>query len=286
MIGNLRPQAEALSAAFPPLLVRAERLATTVIMGEHGRRRSGMGETFWQYRPATPQDDARKIDWRRSARSDAAFVQDKEWQIAQTLSIWVDQSASMDFTSAKGLETKRDRARLLGLASAILMLKGGERVGLCQNGFAARRGLAQIESLTAALSRDTDQDMPEIGGLAPHSKAIFISDFLDDVTVVESALKEAAAKGISGVLLQILDPAEETFPYFGRTLFEDMRGQTKFETLKAKDLRPEYLERLGARKDQLERLAQQAGWQFTTHHTDQSATQALLWLYASVERLQ
>ena len=69
---GLRRNAEELAAPLPPLLAAAEHLAMTVLLGEHGRRRSGIGDEFWQYRPVRPGDEARMIDWRRSARSDAS----------------------------------------------------------------------------------------------------------------------------------------------------------------------------------------------------------------------
>ena len=280
----LRTRAEEVAARFPPLLVRAETLASSVIMGEHGRRRAGMGENFWQYRPATAQDDARHIDWRRSARSDASFVQDKEWQIAQTVSLWVDQSASLDFASGTQLETKLQRARLIGLASAILMLRAGERVGLVAPHIPAKRGSEQILRLTSALSETQAENAPRAEHFAPHARAIFISDFFSDLEAVETALTKAASLGVSGLLLQVLDPAEETFPFGGRTIFESVDKRLEFETLRAKDLRPAYLERLAERKDRLQKLAQRSGWHYQVHHTDQSSTQALLSVYAALER--
>ena len=69
-----------------------------------------MGDAFWQYRPAQSGDEARSIDWRRSARADTNFVADKEWQIAQSVALWVDGSAAMDFRSDRTLPTKADRA--------------------------------------------------------------------------------------------------------------------------------------------------------------------------------
>jgi uncharacterized protein (DUF58 family) len=78
----LRARAEALGQSLPPLLAEAELLAATVVLGDHGRRRAGMGDEFWQYRPAHAGDSARMIDWRRSARSDSHFVREREWQAA------------------------------------------------------------------------------------------------------------------------------------------------------------------------------------------------------------
>ncbi len=282
---TLRSEAEALAAPLPPLLAEAEHLATTVLLGDHGRRRAGTGDSFWQYRPAQPHDEARSIDWRRSARSDANFVQDKEWQIAQSIILWVDQAAAMGFRSDDNLPTKGARARLLGLAIAILLLRGGERVGLTGLRLPPRRGEAQLMQMAALLSEDetTDYGAPEAQGMLPHSRALFISDFLGDIAPVEAALTRAADRGVRGALLQVLDPQEEAFPFDGRTIFESMTGSLRHETLKAGDLKSRYLDRLAARKDRLQMLARTTGWQFTSHHTGQSATQALMWLYGALE---
>ncbi len=80
----LRRKSAELAGALPPLLADAERLAAMVLLGEHGRRHSGMGDEFWQYRVAVDGDEARQIDWRRSARSDVHFIRQKEWQAAQS----------------------------------------------------------------------------------------------------------------------------------------------------------------------------------------------------------
>ena len=282
----LRAKAEALASPLPALLAEAEHLASAVLLGDHGRRRAGLGDTFWQYRPAQDHDEVRRIDWRRSARSDATFVQDKEWQIAQSVILWVDQAAAMRFASHDDLPTKSNRARTLALATAILLNRGGERVGLTGLRLPPRRGTAQLEKLAAILSEDaeTDYGTPDATGMLPHSRALFVSDFLGDLTPFEAALTKAADRGVRGALLQILDPQEEAFPFDGRTIFESMTGAMTHETLKAGDLRGRYLNRLADRKDRLTQLARMTGWQFTTHHTDHSATSALLWLYQALER--
>jgi len=282
----LRADAEHLSAPLPPLLAEAEQLASTVLLGDHGRRRPGLGDTFWQYRPAQPYDATRMIDWRRSARTDAAYVQDKEWQIAQSVVLWIDSAAAMRFASSDGLPTKAHRARTLAMAVAILLSRGGERVGLTGLRLPPRRGAAQLDQMATILSEDdtTDYGTPEAQGMLPHSRALFVSDFLGDLGPVETALTRAADRGVRGALLQVLDPQEEAFPFDGRTVFESMTGSLKHETLKASDLRNRYLDRLAARKDRLSSLARMTGWQFTTHHTDTPATTTLLWLYQSLER--
>lgn len=282
----LRARAEAEASRFPPLLARAEQLAGTVMLGEHGRRRAGLGDDFWQYRPVQAGDSMRMVDWRRSARGDAHFVREREWQIAQSVMMWVDQSASMRFRSDDGLDEKAGRARLLGLAVAILLIRGGERVGLTGTELPPRRGQEQVLRLADLFARVGEADFgePEARAMIPNARALFISDFMGPLDPVQAALAKAADRGVRGVLLQVLDPAEEAFPYTGRTIFESMGGTMAHETLKAGDLQARYLERLARRKDALADLCHATGWQYQCHHTDATAQSALLWLWRAMDR--
>ena len=282
---QLRRRAEAAASKLPPLLARAEHLANTVLLGDHGRRRSGAGDDFWQYRPLQEGDSFRMIDWRRSAKSDAQFVRQKEWQIAQSVSLWIDGSASMSYASHKDLAPKSDRAQLLALALSILLIRAGERVGLAGTDLPPRRGDGQIWRLCEALlaQGEGDYGTPEARAMIPKTRALFVSDFMGDIDAVEHALTKAADRGVRGVLLQVLDPAEEAFPFQGRAIFESMGATLSHETRKANDLRDRYLERLSQRRADLQHLAQLTGWQFSTHLTDAPVQQALLWLYRAIE---
>jgi len=283
---DLRADAEALAAPLPPLLADAQHLAHSVMLGAHGRRRAGAGDEFWQYRPAMPGDEARTIDWRRSGRSDAHFVQEKEWQAAQSVLLWVDGARSMGFASDKALPEKGARARLLAMAIAVLLIRGGERVGLSGLGLPPRSGPVQLLRLAAALAAEGDAPeygAPESRGMLARSRALFVSDFLGDPAPVVEALTKAADRGIKGAILQVLDPQEEAFPFDGRTIFESIGGSLRHETLKAGDLRARYLDRLAARKAMLRDLARAIGWQYHCHHTADGAAPALLWLFGALE---
>ncbi|UWR29865.1 DUF58 domain-containing protein [Sulfitobacter sp. W002] len=285
---TLRADAEGEAARLPALLARAEQLAGAVLPGAHGRRRAGTGDDFWQYRPAQMGDSRRMVDHRRSARGDQEFVREREWQIAQSVMLWVDQSASMRFASDEGLPDKADRARLLGLALSILLLRGGERVGLTGTALPPRRGNPQVLRLAELLCQEDTREYapPEHRGMIPHARAIFISDFMGDLEPVQTALTKAADRGVRGVLYHLLDPAEEAFPFAGRTIFESVGGTLRHETLKANDLRDRYLDRLAARKDELQQLCARTGWRYGLHHTDASAQSALLWLYGALDARQ
>lgn len=288
---TLRSRSESVASSLPALLADAEHLANVVVLGEHGRKRHGTGDEFWQYRPAEAGDSYRSIDWRRSARSDGHFLRQTEWQAAQAVILGVDDAASMTYTgAAKGRDarpSKLRRAQTLAMATAILTIRAGERVGLSHLAEPPRAGQGQLIRLASALM-DHD-DRPDYGEPKPKimpqgSRAVFFSDFLGDPKAIETVLTQAADRGVRGALVQVLDPDEEAFPFDGRTRFESMSGVVQFETLKAKGLRDAYLDRLAARKDSLSALARRTGWRFTTHHTDSPAEPVLLWIYNTLER--
>ena len=139
-------EAEHAGSRLPPLLVAAERVAATVAQGVHGRRRVGVGDSFWQYRPFVTGDAASRIDWRRSALSDRVFVRDMEWEAAQTVGLWRDPSPSMAWRSDRSLPSKAERAELLTLALAALLFRAGEQVRVIgvPRVFAGRGGLGAL----------------------------------------------------------------------------------------------------------------------------------------------
>lgn len=283
---TLRQRAEGLAGPLPDLLAQAEHLANAVLLGAHGRRQSGMGDEFWQYRPAVAGDPRRLVDWRRSAKSDQHFVREREWQAAQSVLLWVDDAQSMGFASGD-FPQKSDRAGLLAMALSVLLIRGGERVALAGLGTPPRSSQLQLLRIAQNLSQGAGPEeyaAPVIRIMPPHSRAVFLSDFLGPLDPIQAQLTRAADRGVKGVLYQILDPEEEAFPYHGRTVFESMGGGVTHETLKADDLRDQYLDRLAARKAALQDLARATGWVYACHHTDKTALSALLYLYTALER--
>jgi uncharacterized protein (DUF58 family) len=283
----LRRDAERIAGALPPLLAEAERLAASVITGAHGRKRAGPGETFWQYRQAMPGDPATAIDWRRSARSDHLFIREMEWEAAQTVSIWRDDSLAMDYRSDGAPRTKRDRASLLSLALGVLLIRGGERVSLL--GTEAERPLSGETQLRrmGAMLHEVREDRPDFGAPPRHAftrggRAVFLSDFMGKRDEIFPALTHAAERGVSGCYVQIVDPAEEAFPFDGRLILRSMGGGVEFETHRARALQEKYRQRLAERRADLEETARRCGWRCLIHRTTDSPRQALLWLYGAI----
>jgi uncharacterized protein (DUF58 family) len=273
-------RAEAAAARLPALVVEAERVASTVMHGIHGRRRAGTGDAFWQFRPYLPGDAAGRVDWRQSAKADRLFVRETEWEAAQTVVLWRDLSASMDWRSAKGLESKRRRAELLLLALASLLLRGGERVRLLPGPPRAFLGRAALPALAQALARHAAP-----GGemsLPRHARMVLFGDFLQPVPEVQAALASFAARPVRGQMVQVLDPAEETLPYQGRVVFEGLEGEAPLVVPRVETVRGLYAERLAAHRAALATYARTAGWGFLTHRTDQPPQMALLALWQAL----
>lgn len=282
---ELRANAQAASSHLPGLILSAERLAAMVAPGAHGLRRAGPGEDFWQYRPASQGDTARSIDWRRSARSDSQYVRDREAQTAQAVALWVSAGQGMDYTGSADRPSKLARAQLLALALGMVLLRGGERVGLM--GQSARSGRVQGDRLAEALvtlpRSDADGDAPSPEVLRPNQRLVILSDFLTDPVWLQGVLARSAALGVTGVMMQVLDPDEEEFPYSGAVVFHSQSGTIRHDSRDASGLRVAYMERLAERRDWLQAQATGAGWHFGRHRTDHAPAHALNWLYQVLE---
>jgi uncharacterized protein (DUF58 family) len=278
---TLQDEAEALSAALPPLLVEAERLASAVSLGIHGRRKAGMGESFWQFRRFRAEDPSTAVDWRQSAKSQHLFVREREWEVAQSVWFWRDGSAGMQFKS--GAVTKMDRASLIALALASALVRGGERVALLGEGHAPASSRATLRRMAYALS-DTPsaKALPPDASISRNAQFVWFSDFLSPLTQIEAVLHRMTQAGTGGTLVHIIDPAEEDFPFEGRTRFE-APGADVTETLgRAESVGPAYRARFKAHAETLALLASKLGWSYLAHRTDRSPQTALIALYAGM----
>ena len=278
---DLTPSADALvrarqrAALLPDLLVEAKRVVTTVIAGWHGRRRRGVGENFWQFRPFVDGGEVSRIDWRRSARDDNVYLRDQEWEAAQTVWIWADPSPSMLYKSETATVSKDSRAIVLVLAVADLLSRSGERIGYpgVLDPISARNG---AERIAAALVPGRPTGFPPDDRMKRFSEVVLVSDFLDPVEEILERIDRIARRGIRGHLIAVADPAEETFPYAGRTEFRDPETGAKLTAGRAEGLRDEYIQLFQARRTVIGEHCRRLGWSFVAHRTDRLASEALV----------
>ena len=289
-LGELETHAYALAERIPSLLVAARRVSHTVAHGIHGRRRRGPGETFWQFRHFESGDAADTIDWRRSASSDHLYVREREWEAAHTAWIWVDMSLSMAFRSHLSRTSKIDRAIVLSLAIGDLLVRGGERIGFI--GGRARAGRLAVTQLALSIARRAKDpglerdSLPPAAALGEFSECLLFSDFLEPLDELVPRLEQLAMQGVRGHLVQVLDPAEESLPYRGRTEFTGAEDGERMIAGRAESLRERYHDRLASHRRELTDALRRLEWSLLVHHTDRPAEEALLALHARLAGLE
>jgi len=293
----LRERAEQIAASLPPLLVAAERVAVTVAQGVHGRRRVGQGETFWQFRQYQPGDPASRIDWRKSAKSERLYVRETEWEAAQSVWLWRDGSASMDYSSAGYIAgaqwpTKRDRSELILVALASLLVRGGERLTLLGSAVAPMTGRVALTRLTQLIEGAPAQDdtsfasasqgLPVFEPLPRAGQLVLIGDFLAPLEAINACVAQFAGAGLKGHLLHIADPAEEELPFTGRIRFAGVEEKDEIVIGRVETVREEYAVRFQRHREGLAEIARAVGWTFGHHRTDRPPHLALLALHAAL----
>ncbi|HIM25582.1 MAG TPA: DUF58 domain-containing protein [Rhodospirillales bacterium] len=282
---DIHHKAEELAALLPPLMVAAERVAATVSQGVHGRRSVGQGETFWQFRRYGFGDSTQLIDWRQSAKSQPVYVRETEWEAAQSVWLWRDGSQSMAYRSTDGLVNKIERADLLLLALASLLIRGGEHVALLGTGMTPSSGRGMLHRLWSMIeaqdrkAKTPPGSLPAFESLPRYGRVVLIGDFLSPLDEIHHSIAAFANQGIRGHLVQVLDPAEETLPFSGRVRFDGMEDEGNILIGRVEAMREQYLDRLANHNQGIEALAKSFGWSHAVHHTDHSPEASLLALY-------
>lgn len=277
-------ESRTLAASLPRLVLEARRIAANVIHGLHGRRRAGSGESFWQYRRFVSGEPSQNVDWRRSARDDHLYVREHEWEASHTVWIWPDRSPSMAFASRTARESKLERTLIVAFALAELLVAGGERVGI-PGLMAPTASRSVIDKMAQAMLHDDADRLSLPPSFVPSALAetIVLSDFWSPIAEIRTTLAGLSGSGAHGALVQIVDPAEESFPYSGRVEFVEPEGFGVITAGRAESWVQDYTARLALHRDQIRAETNKLDWLFATHATDRSAAELLLFLHAGMQ---
>jgi len=284
--GKLQAAGQGLAQGLPPLLLSALRLVDSVVSGSHGRRRAGIGESFWQFRPYVAGDSIQSVDWRATAKSDRVMLREREWETAASLYLWRDSSASMAWRGNPKQPEKRERADLLLLAAAAAALRAGERIGYIGPEGKPMSGIGTLHRLVAMLEAAQGENLPPMVPLQRHAAVLLIGDFLDPLEEIDARLRRLLARGQPGVLVQIVDPAEAALPFQGRTRFEGLENEGQWLAPRAEAIRAAYVERFTHHCGGLASLARQRGLGFVQHVTDGPASPALIAIQALLQPIR
>ena len=282
-VGRTVGAGRTLAASMPRLILEARRVAATVIHGLHGRRRAGPGENFWQYRRFVSGEPASRVDWRRSARDDHLYVREQEWEAAHTVWIWPDRSPSMNFASPLVRDTKLFRTLVMALALAEVLVDAGERVGI--PGLMRPTGSRNVvERMAQAIAHDAAErpSLPPTFAPSPLAEIVLLSDLWSDIAEVRHTIAQLSGGGARGHVVQIVDPAEETFPYWGRVEFVEPEGFGRITAGRAEVWRDDYIARIARHRAEIRAETDRLGWSFIIHRTDRPASELMLALHARI----
>jgi uncharacterized protein (DUF58 family) len=276
-------ESRSLAASLPRLVLEARRIAANVIHGLHGRRRAGSGESFWQYRRFVSGEPAQNVDWRRSARDDHLYVRELEWEAAHTIWLWPDRSLSMAFASKLARDSKLERALIVTFALAELLVAGGERVGV-PGLMAPTASRNVLDKMAQAMLHDTAtrDSLPPSFVPAALAEIVVLSDFWSPLSDIRTMLAGLSSSGAHGTLVQVVDPAEESFPYSGRVEFVEPESGTMITAGRAEKWAEDYVNRVAIHRDEIRAESAKLGWMFSTHTTSRSAAELLLFLHGGM----
>jgi uncharacterized protein (DUF58 family) len=279
---QLKAEAQALAAELGSLSTQA-RAASAAQLGSAGRRRSGPGENFWQYRRHMAEDGVQRVDWRRSAREDHLFVRETELETSRTFLFWVDPSPGFDFSSDSALPTKADRALVLAMALAGALSRSGERCGALGGARGPSVG-ARAPTRVGEDNRRRRSDEPFPGAPRETAACVIASDFYETPETWRKRLRPLSARCRDGALLQVVDPLEATFPFEGRMRFS-RPGENRERVIgRAQSVREAYLERFARRRDDMIAIAAEFGWRFVSCSTADTPSLTLGTLARGFER--
>src|SRR5215208_5159954 len=97
------------------------------------------------------------------------------------------------------------------------------------------------------------------------AEIVVISDFWSPMAEVRATLSQLSATGAHGHTVQIVDPAEETFPYSGRVEFIEPEGGGSITAGRAEAWKADYEAKVASHRAEIRAETDKLGWSFAIH---------------------
>jgi uncharacterized protein (DUF58 family) len=271
-------------------VARLDLIAKTVVDGfVAGLHRSpdfGFSQEFSEYRPYTPGDDPRHVDWNVFARTGKTYLKRYRGETNAELTLVLDASASMSFGS--GRLSKFDYARYVAAALAYVAHLQRDSTGLVI--FHERvsdllrpssrqgqwmRVLHAIDNAVTGKLTDYERPFIELRDvLKRRGMTVILSDFLTPVHATIQAIEPLRVLGSEVILFQVLDPKEIDLQMNEPALLLDMETDETIEVT-PDYARKEYRDRISAHIAELKTEAQGSGLDYFLLRTDKPLDTAL-----------
>lgn len=269
-------------ARLQGLELRARSIVEGATSGGHRSPLRGFSSEFSEHREYAPGDDLRYIDWKVLGRTDRYYVKRFRAETNLACHLLCDVSGSMDYQGPTSPLSKRDYATALSAAIAYLVLKQGDAAGAVA--FADREVAAVAPSSSAAhwTAICRTLEFAPIGGPAGVAGAVrpavrtigrravvvVVSDFFDDAGDLRQMFAELHASGHDVRTMQVIDPAEESFPFTEVTEFHGLEGESP-RLVDAAGLAKAYRHEFSAAVSATAQLAKAAGIDHIVARTDE-----------------
>jgi uncharacterized protein (DUF58 family) len=257
--------------SLAPLRLRSRLVAEGVYAGVHRSARRGAGVEFGGYREYTPGDDLRWLDRRSLLRYGRLVVRQFETETDRALRLLVDATASMAYRGKRAPGAKLAFASVVAAALARVSLSSGDPVGLTFLGGAAGArpvpragGREQFERIVGTLEGVVpggdalvdpamlDRALDGLSrGAGRGAVLVVMSDLIDLPDPARDRIAALASRGRVLVVVQTLDPDEESFPFEGTVRLKAMEGGFVVET-DADTTRERYLAAMAALRERWE----------------------------------
>ncbi len=262
------------------LELRAKTVVEGFMSGIHRSPYHGFSVEFTDYRPYSPGDDVRYIDWKLFARQDRYYIKRFEDETNLRCYLVADLSGSMEFGTLE--YSKADYARTLMATFAYFLSLQRDAVGLLtfdqtigeyipprfRSGHMRRLMLA-LERATSGKRTEIAPPLEQITKLAKRrSLIVLVSDLLAPIDQLDKKLAYLNSQGHEVVIWRVLDPSEIQFNFEDATIFEDLEsGKRLFVDPEA--VKKNYLKRFKEHADQLEEICRQKNCYLSTISMDE-----------------
>jgi uncharacterized protein (DUF58 family) len=283
--------------SFDPSVVarlgRLDWIAQSIVDGlRQGVHRSsirGFSTEFSDFKPYTPGDDIRLLDWRLYARTEKPYVRRFEAETSMEVTFLVDSSQSMSWQWEETV-SKRQYAASLVAGMAWLFLSQQDRVGLVKaeeegihvlSPSSRRQQLDRILSLLEATPKLERPVVEELLGAGlevrtTRGQIVVVSDLEEAAPEAGLRMAELRGTGHEVMVVHLLDQAEISLPFpDGTTHLRD--GETgELLRVDLKELRQQQAERVGRFRAEWRLVCREAGAVYVPLDTGMDYVSAIL----------
>ena len=273
-------------AGISELGLVAKTVVDGFISGLHRSPDFGFSQEFAEYRSYTPGDDLRHVDWNVFARTERCYLKRYHGETNTQITMMLDTSASMGYTSHK--ITKLDYCRFAAASLAYLANQQRDAAGVLifddevRNYVRPSSRQGQFMRLVhaidqAELGKRTNFEKPFVHVqefLKRRGMVLVMSDFYEQPETVVKTMEPLRYRGNELILFHVLDPQEIQPVLREPVLMVDMETQEAME-VSPDYAKHEYRQRVDAHIDALRTRAQSAGIDYFLMRTDRPLDEAL-----------